>query len=92
MVLTHGVGPMRQYCIGAMLLDLENPEKIIARLENPLLTPREEEREGYVPNVVYTCGAIIHNNELVIPYAMSDIHSGIATVVVDDLLDCMQFI
>jgi len=89
LVLTHGVGPMRQYCIGAMLLDLEHPDKIIARLENPLLTPHEEEREGYVPNVVYTCGAIIHNNELVIPYAMSDIHSGIATVEVKDLINCM---
>jgi predicted GH43/DUF377 family glycosyl hydrolase len=89
-VLTHGVGPMRQYCIGAMLLDLENPARIIARLEEPLLAPREEEREGYVPNVVYTCGAIIHNNELVIPYAMSDIMSGIATVGVSDLINSMR--
>ena len=89
-VLTHGVGPMRQYCIGAMLLDLENPTRIIARLEEPLLAPREEEREGYVPNVVYTCGAIIHNNELIIPYAMSDIMSGIATVGVSDLINCMR--
>ena len=62
-VLTHGVGPMRQYCIGAMLLDLENPTKIIARLDEPLLAPREEDREGYVPNVVYTCGAIFHNSD-----------------------------
>ncbi|MDA3799149.1 MAG: glycoside hydrolase family 130 protein [Kiritimatiellae bacterium] len=90
LMLTHGVGPMRQYCIGAMLLDLENPTKVIARLEEPLLRPSEEEREGYVPNVVYTCGAIIHGNELVIPYAMSDVHSGIATVDVDDLLNCMK--
>jgi predicted GH43/DUF377 family glycosyl hydrolase len=89
-VLTHGVGPMRQYCIGAMLLDLENPARIIARLEEPLLAPREEEREGYVPNVVYTCGAIIHNNELVIPYAMSDFMSGIAAVGVSDLINCMH--
>jgi predicted GH43/DUF377 family glycosyl hydrolase len=89
-VLTHGVGPMRQYCIGAMLLDLENPAKIIGRLEEPLLTPREEEREGYVPNVVYTCGAIIHNGDLVIPYAMSDIISGIATVGVSELINCMH--
>ena len=89
-VLTHGVGPMRQYCIGVMLLDLKNPKKIIARLEEPLLTPHEAEREGYVPNVVYTCGAIIHNNELVIPYAMSDIMSGIATVEVNDLINCMH--
>jgi predicted GH43/DUF377 family glycosyl hydrolase len=89
-VLTHGVGPMRQYCIGAMLLDLEKPSKIIARLDEPLLTPHEKEREGYVPNVVYSCGALIHNNELVIPYAMSDINSGIATVVVSELLNCMH--
>ncbi|MEN7973336.1 MAG: glycoside hydrolase family 130 protein [Verrucomicrobiota bacterium] len=90
LVLTHGVGPVRQYCIGAMLLDLENPAKVVAHLEEPLLTPHEKEREGYVPNVVYSCGALIHNNELVIPYAMSDIHSGIATVDVDDLLRCMK--
>jgi predicted GH43/DUF377 family glycosyl hydrolase len=89
-VLTHGVGPMRQYCIGAMLLDLENPAKIIARLEEPLLTPHEEEREGYVPNVVYTCGAIFHNTDLVIPYGMSDIKCGIATVGVRELIDCMH--
>jgi predicted GH43/DUF377 family glycosyl hydrolase len=89
-VLTHGVGPMRQYCIGAMLLDLENPAKIIARLDEPLLAPHEKEREGYVPNVVYSCGAIIHNEELVIPYAMSDINSGIATVSVSDLLNSMR--
>ena len=89
-VLTHGVGPMRKYCIGAMLLDLENPEKVIARLDEPLLAPREEEREGYVPNVVYTCGAIFHNNDLVIPYGMSDISSGIATVDVRELINCMH--
>jgi predicted GH43/DUF377 family glycosyl hydrolase len=89
-VLTHGVGPMRQYCIGAMLLDLENPAKVIARLDEPLLTPHDSEREGYVPNVVYSCGAIIHNDELVTPYAMSDINSGIATVSVSDLLNSMR--
>ncbi len=88
-VLTHGVGPMRQYCIGAMLLDLENPAKIIARLEDPLLIPNEEEREGYVPNVVYTCGAIFHNSDLIIPYGMSDLRTGIATVEVRELIDCM---
>jgi predicted GH43/DUF377 family glycosyl hydrolase len=89
-VLTHGVGPMRQYCIGAMLLDLENPTRVIACLKEPLLAPREEEREGYVPNVVYTCGAIFHNTDLVIPYGMSDITSGIATVEVRELISCMQ--
>ena len=89
-VLTHGVGPMRKYCIGAMLLDLENPAKVIARLKEPLLAPREEEREGYVPNVVYTCGAIFHNSDLVIPYGMSDINSGIAVVEVKELINCMH--
>jgi predicted GH43/DUF377 family glycosyl hydrolase len=89
-VLTHGVGPMRQYCIGAMLLDLEDPSKIIARLDEPLLAPLEEEREGYVPNVVYTCGAIFHNSDLVIPYGMSDIKTGIATVEVRELINCMH--
>jgi predicted GH43/DUF377 family glycosyl hydrolase len=90
LVLTHGVGPMRQYSIGAILLDLEDPTKIIGRLLYPLLTPHEGEREGYVPNVVYTCGALIHNEQLIIPYAMSDITSGIATVSVSDLIDNMR--
>ncbi len=90
LVLTHGVGPMRQYCISAILLDLENPEKIIGRLKEPLITPHEGEREGYVPNVVYSCGSLIHNNTLVIPYAMSDIMSGIATVEVSELINCMH--
>jgi predicted GH43/DUF377 family glycosyl hydrolase len=89
-VLTHGVGPMRRYCISALLLDLEDPTRIIARLDEPLLIPHEEEREGYVPNVVYTCGALIHNNELVIPYAMSDVMSGMATVKVSELINCMR--
>jgi predicted GH43/DUF377 family glycosyl hydrolase len=88
-VLTHGVGSMRQYSIGAILLDLENPSKVIARLEEPLIRPNEKEREGYVPNVVYSCGSLIHNDTLIIPYAMSDITSVIATVSVKDLLDCM---
>ena len=89
-VLTHGVGAMRQYCIGAILLDLENPSKMIARLKEPLLVPHEKEREGYVPNVVYSCGAIIHNETMIIPYAMSDINSGIATVEVSELISCMH--
>lgn len=90
LVLTHGVGAMRQYSIGAVLLDLENPSKMIARLEEPLITTNEKEREGYVPNVVYSCGSLIHNNILIIPYAMSDITSAIATVEVKDLIHCMK--
>jgi len=89
LVLTHGVGAMRQYSIGAILLDLDNPSKVIARLDQPLLVPNEQEREGYVPNVVYSCGSLIHHNLLIIPYAMSDISSNIATVNVKDLIDSM---
>ena len=89
LVLTHGVGPMRKYCIGAMLLDLEDPSRTVARLHEPLITPNELEREGYVPNVVYSCGAIIHQNHLVIPYAMSDYATTFATIEVDELLSAM---
>ncbi|MFA5839031.1 MAG: glycoside hydrolase family 130 protein [Candidatus Margulisiibacteriota bacterium] len=87
LLLTHGVGPMRKYCIGVSLLDLNDPSKIIGRLEEPLLMPREEEREGYVPNVVYSCGAIILNGELIIPYAISDSESHVASIPVDELLE-----
>ena len=90
LVLTHGVGPMRQYYIGAILLDLKDPSKIIGRLKQPLLTPNDDEREGYVPNVVYSCGALIHNNELILPYAMSDITSGIATLGIKDIVAMME--
>ncbi|MFA6549669.1 MAG: glycoside hydrolase family 130 protein [Candidatus Margulisiibacteriota bacterium] len=86
-LLTHGVGPMRKYCIGVSLLDLKDPSKIIGQLEEPLLVPREEEREGYVPNVVYSCGSIILNGELIIPYAISDSESHVASIPVDELLD-----
>jgi len=90
LVLTHGVGPMRKYSIGAMLLDLEDPSIIIARLHEPLITPNEVEREGYVPNVVYTCGAIIHAEHLIIPYAMADYATTFATIEVDELLSEMR--
>lgn len=86
LVLTHGVGAVRKYCMGALLLDLEDPSKVIGRLREPLLSPNEAEREGYVPNVVYTCGALLHGRELVIPYAMSDSATSFATVSLDDLL------
>ena len=91
-VLTHGVGAMRQYSIGVILLDLEDPTKIIARLKEPLLTANEEEREGYVPNVIYSCGSMIVNDKLIIPYAMSDIASRIAIVDINDLFDKMIFV
>ncbi len=71
-LLTHGVGPMRTYAIGAMLLELDNPLKVIGHLREPLITPREEDREGYVPNVVYTCGALEHDDQVFIPFAMAD--------------------
>ncbi len=87
LLLTHGVGTMREYSIGASLFDLDNPEIEIGRLKSPLLTPNEEEREGYVPNVVYSCGSMIHNENLILPYAMSDYASTYATVNLNELLD-----
>lgn len=86
LLITHGVGPMREYVLGASLLDIKNPEKEIGRLETPLLVPDAKEREGYVPNVVYSCGSIIHNNDLIVPYAMSDYASTYATVNLRELL------
>lgn len=85
-VLTHGVGPMREYCIGAILLDRDDPTKLIGRLREPLLAPLGDEREGYVPNVVYSCGSMIHEDRLIVPYAVSDSRSAFATVKVDRLL------
>jgi len=87
LLLTHGVGPMRAYSIGATLLDLDDPSKVIGCLREPLMKPNDDEREGYVPNVIYSCGAIIHNNELVIPYAMADYASSFAFVSLDNLLE-----
>jgi predicted GH43/DUF377 family glycosyl hydrolase len=86
LVLTHGVGPMRRYAIGAILLDLNDPSQVIGRLTEPLLETTEEEREGYVPNVVYSCGSLIHAGKLIIPYAMSDQASSFASVSVEELL------
>ncbi len=89
LVLTHGVGPMRKYCISAILLDLDDPTKIIGRLRDPLIRPEPGEREGYVPNVVYTCGAIVHGGHLIIPYAISDSVTTFATTELDALLDAL---
>jgi predicted GH43/DUF377 family glycosyl hydrolase len=90
LLLTHGVGPMRKYVISAILLDLTDPTKIIGRLEEPFIMAGEEEREGYVPNVVYTCGLLRHNNLLVIPYAISDAATLIATVDLEEILNSMK--
>jgi predicted GH43/DUF377 family glycosyl hydrolase len=90
LVLSHGVGAMRKYCLGAFLLDLKDPTRVIGRLRSPLLSANEAEREGYVPNVVYTCGAILHERELIIPYAMSDSATSFASVALDDLLSAME--
>jgi predicted GH43/DUF377 family glycosyl hydrolase len=89
LLLTHGVGPMRKYSLGAVLLDLEDPARVIGRLGEPLLSPNENERAGYVPNVVYSCGSVIHDGLLVIPYSMSDYATSFATVPVADVLAAM---
>ena len=86
LVLTHGVGPMREYSIGALLLDLEDPTVVLGRLRYPLLTPSEDERSGYVPNVVYSCGGMLHGRTLVLPYGCSDSATRIALVEIDPLL------
>ena len=90
LVLSHGVGPIRKYCIGAFLLDLNDPSKVIGRLREPLIEPKENERSGYVPNVVYTCGMMQVGDLLLIPYAMSDYSSSFATVFLTDVLDAME--
>ena len=90
LVLSHGVGPMRQYSIGAFLLDRDDPSKVIGRLREPLLRANENEREGYVPNVVYTCGALLHNGDLIIPYGLADHATGFATVPFAEVLTAME--
>ena len=90
LVITHGVGPMRRYCLGASLFDLDDPSKEIGRLNEPLLSPRADEREGYVPNVVYSCGAIVHNNKLVLPYAVSDYSSTYGVVDMVELIEAIK--
>jgi len=90
LVITHAVGSMREYTLGASLYEIDNPEKEIGRLSSPLMTPNESEREGYVPNVIYSCGSIVHNGELVLPYAMSDHSSSYATVNLRELLDVLK--
>jgi predicted GH43/DUF377 family glycosyl hydrolase len=90
LIITHGVGAMRRYCIGASLFDLDDPSKEIGRLREPLLAPREDEREGYVPNVVYSCSAIVHNKSLILPYAVSDYSSTYGVVEMVELIDALK--
>jgi predicted GH43/DUF377 family glycosyl hydrolase len=90
LLLTHGVGPVRKYSIGAALLDKSDPSKVLARSHEPLLRPEPTEREGYVPNVVYTCGAMRHNDQIILPYAVSDTFSNFATIKISTLMQAMQ--
>jgi len=90
LVLSHGVGPMRRYCIGAFLLDIGDPSRVVGRLREPLLQPSPEEREGYVPNVVYTCGALVHDGSLIIPYGLADHATGFASVSLASVLAAME--
>lgn len=89
LVITHGVGPMRTYRMGALLLDLDNPTKVVGRLRAPLLEPAADEQDGYVPNVVYSCGAMVHADTLVLPYGIGDAAIGVATVPLPELLSAL---
>jgi predicted GH43/DUF377 family glycosyl hydrolase len=91
LVLTHGVGPMRRYAIGALLLDLHDPRRVIGHLPRPLIEPDESEREGYVPNVLYTCGALVHADQLIVPYGFSDAGVAVAQLALSDLLDALRY-
>ena len=90
LVFSHGVGAMRKYCIGAFLLDRDDPAKVLGRTREPIIKPNENEREGYVPNVVYSCGSLLHGRRLIVPYAMSDYAATFATLSLDDVLAAME--
>ncbi len=90
LVITHGVGPMRRYTLGALLLDIDDPSQVIGHLQEPLLAPQDDEREGYVPNVVYSCGSLIHGDHLVLPYGYADVGARVATIRVDELLNRLK--
>ena len=87
LVITHGVGAFRRYTLGALLLDLDDPSRVLGHLAEPLLSPNDDERDGYVPNVVYSCGSMIHAGHLVLPYGFADVGAGIATIRLDDVLN-----
>ena len=90
LVITHGVGPMRVYSLGAVLLDLEHPNKVLGRLRQPLLEPDWRDRDGYVPNVIYSCGALLHDGTVMLPYGISDREVGIGLVDLQDLLSAFD--
>jgi predicted GH43/DUF377 family glycosyl hydrolase len=90
LLLTHGVGPVRKYSIGAALLDKSNPAKVLARTREPLIRPEPSQRQGYVPNVVYTCGGLRHNDQIVLPYAVSDTFTTFATITIADLMAALK--
>jgi len=90
LVISHAVGPMRIYCIGAFLLDRDDPAKVIGRLREPLIKPNKKEREGYVPNVVYSCGNLLHGRQFIIPYGMSGYATTFATLSLDEILAAME--
>ena len=89
LLLTHGVGPVRKYSIGAVLLDKKDPSRVLARSREPLVRPEPTEREGYVPNVVYTCGAMRHADQIILPYAVSDTFSNFATIKIAALMQAV---
>ena len=86
LVITHGVGPLRRYTLGALLLDLDDPTRVVGHLDEPLLDANADEREGYVPNVVYSCGSMIHGDHLILPYGFADVGAGVATICLAELL------
>ncbi|MGE3586247.1 MAG: glycoside hydrolase family 130 protein [Ilumatobacteraceae bacterium] len=86
LVITHGVGPLRRYSLGALLLDLDDPTRVVGHLDEPLLSPNADEREGYVPNVVYSCGSMIHRDHVILPYGFADVGAGVATISLEALL------
>ena len=90
LVVTHGVGAVRNYCIGACLLDRKDPSKLLARTKLPLLRSDMEEREGYVPNVAYSCGSMLHGRQLILPYALADSFTTFVTIDLSDLLRAMD--
>jgi predicted GH43/DUF377 family glycosyl hydrolase len=89
LVITHGVGSVRTYCIGACLLDRDDPTRVLGRMVHPLVRPTAEQRYGYVPNIAYTCGAMVHGRTLVLPYALADSFTTFATIELDALLGAM---